>query len=158
MPGYLRGSKLLNPDFRDILQAFSDESVAYLLVGAYALAVHGYPRATGDIDLWINPTPENAAKVMRALAHFGAPVSQINPSDFETPDVVLQIGIEPNRIDILTELSGVDDFESTWSARIEVSIEGLDIPVISKAALIRNKQSTGRPKDIADLAWLQQSD
>ena len=158
MPGYLRESRLLNPDYRDILQAFSDEKVEYLLVGAYALAVHGYPRATGDIDLWVNPTRSNAVKVMRSLVLFGAPLSQISKSDFETPDVVFQIGVEPNRIDILTQLSGVNDFNEAWSDRLDVTVEGLSIPVIGKALLIQNKRSTGRPKDLADLAWLEQSE
>ncbi|MFK7845585.1 MAG: hypothetical protein AB8G77_09800 [Rhodothermales bacterium] len=149
---------MLNPDYRDILQAFSDEQVEYLLVGAYALAAHGYPRATGDIDLWVNPTGRNASKVMRALALFGAPLSQISESDFKTLDIVFQIGVEPNRIDILTQLSGVNDFKEVWLDRLEISIEGLAIPVIGKASLIQNKRSTGRPKDLADLAWLEQSE
>lgn len=148
---------MLNPDYQDILQIFSDEAVEYLLVGAYALAAHGYPRATGDIDLWVNPTGLNAAKVMQSLAKFGAPLSQITAEDFETPDVVFQIGIEPNRIDILTQLSGVEEFKIAWEDRIEISIEGITIPVLGKFHLIQNKKSTGRPKDIADLAWLEQS-
>ena len=149
---------MLNPDYRDILQAFSDEGVEYLLVGAYALAAHGYPRATGDIDLWVHPTRSNAMKVMHALARFGAPLSEIQASDFEKPDIVFQIGIEPNRIDILTQISGVDNFEAAWSSRIEISIEGMTIPVLSKPLLIENKKSTGRPKDLGDLAWLEQSE
>ena len=149
---------MLNPDYRDILQAFSDEGVEYLLVGAYALAAHGYPRATGDIDLWVHPTRSNAIKVMSALAKFGAPLSEIEASDFEKPDIVFQIGIEPNRIDILTRISGVENFEAGMSSKIEVSIEGMTIPVLGKPLLIQNKKSTGRPKDLADLVWLEQSE
>ncbi len=149
---------MLNPDYRDILQIFSDRGVEFLLVGAYALAAHGYPRATGDIDLWINPTSNNASRVIQALALFGAPLSDISQSDFETPEIVFQIGIEPNRIDILTQISGVNDFKEAWLTRIEVTIEGIKIPVIGKDLFIRNKKSTGRPKDLADLAWLEQSD
>ncbi len=148
---------MLNPDYQDILQIFRDEAVEYLLVGAYALAAHGYPRATGDIDLWVNPTRSNAEKVMRSLAKFGAPLTKVTTEDFETPDVVFQIGMEPNRIDILTQLSGLEKFSSAWRARMEINIEGIKIPVLSKSHLIQNKKSTGRPQDLADLAWLEQS-
>ena len=148
---------MLNPDYRDILQAFTDEGLEYLLVGAYALAAHGSPRATGDIDLWVRPTKSNAVKV-RALAKFGAPLSEIKTSDFEKPDIVFQIGVEPNRIDILTQISGVDNFEAAYSSRMEVSIEGITIPVLGKPLLMKNKKATGRPKDLADLTWLEQSE
>ncbi len=122
---------MLNPDYRDILSAFSDEKVEFLLVGAYALAVHGRPRATGDIDLWIRRSEENARKVLRALTTFGAPVSGLSEADLTTPDMVFQIGVAPRRIDILTSISGVE-FDEAWEAREEVAIEGLRIPVISR--------------------------
>lgn len=122
---------MLNPDYRDILSAFGDEKVEYLLVGAYALAVHGRPRATGDIDLWIRRSEENARKVLRALTTFGAPVSGLSEADLTTPDMVFQIGVAPRRIDILTSISGVE-FDEAWEAREEVAIEGLRIPVISR--------------------------
>ncbi|QXD13815.1 nucleotidyltransferase [Rhodocaloribacter litoris] len=145
---------MLNPDYRDILSAFSDEKVEFLLVGAYALAVHGRPRATGDIDLWIRRSEENARKVLRALTTFGAPISGLSEADLTAPDMVFQIGVAPRRIDILTTISGVE-FDEAWEAREEVEIEGLRIPVISRQHLIQNKRSVGRLKDAADAEWLQ---
>ena len=155
MHGYSKEKILLNQDYKDILRVFSDEEVEYLLVGAYALASHGYPRATGDIDLWVKASKENAAKVLSALKKFGAPLSQILQADFEIPGVVFQIGVEPRRIDILTQISGVDNFDSAWERRINVGIDGIDVPVIGREDLKQNKKASGRPKDLADLAWLE---
>ena len=149
---------MLNPDYRDILHIFSDEGIEYLLVGAYALAAHGYPRATGDIDLWIHANPLNAKKVLHALKIFGAPLSHISEADFEKPGIVFQIGVEPNRIDILTEISGVPSFQEAWDSRIEVEIEEIRVPVLNRELLKRNKRSAGRPKDQADLAWLEREE
>lgn len=147
---------MLNPDYKDILSAFDEEKVEYLLVGAYALAVHGLARATGDIDLWVKRSEENAGKIMRALAAFGAPLSEISKEDFMTPELVFQIGVAPRRIDLLTSLTGVA-FEEAWPAREEIELEGIRIPVISRIHLIQNKRATGRPKDIADADWLESS-
>ena len=99
---------MLNPDYRDILSIFAEEQVKFLLVGAYALAAHGYMRATGYIDLWIRAEPANARRVMRALARFGTPLSQVTEADFSKPEIVFQIGLEPQRIDILTLIDGVE--------------------------------------------------
>lgn len=99
---------MLNPDFRDILSAFVAEGVEFLLVGAYALSVHGIPRAAGDIALWIRTTPENAAATVRALRHFRAPLEGVAQADFTVPDLVFQVGLAPRRIDILTSITGVD--------------------------------------------------
>lgn len=145
---------MLNPDFRDILSAFCEERVEFLLVGAYALAVHGIPRATGDIDLWVRPSDENAERVLRALATFGAPLSGISASDFKTRDTVLQIGVSPRRIDILTTLDAVD-FDDAWRDRAMVEVGGLTIPVIGRRDLIRNKKAVGRPQDLADIARME---
>lgn len=145
---------MLNPDFRDILSAFCEERVEFLLVGAYALAVHGIPRATGDIDLWIRPSDENAAKVLRALAIFGAPLSDIDEGDLKTGDAVVQIGVAPRRVDILTTLDAVE-FDDAWRDRAEVEVEGLTIPVLGRRDLIRNKKAVGRPQDLADVARLE---
>ncbi len=148
---------MLNPDFRDILSAFVDEGVEFLLVGAYALAVHGHPRATGDLDLWVRPSPENARRVWRALERFGAPLSQLALEDLQKPDLIFQIGVAPRRIDILTSIEGVT-FEEAWPARVEVEIEGLRIPVLGREHLIQNKKASGRPQDLADVAWLEQNE
>src|SRR3954451_8617759 len=106
----------MNPDFVDLLRAFADGEVRCLIVGAYALAVHGRPRATGDLDVWVDPTPDNAANVMSALHQFGAPTAQVSAADFSRPGVVFQMGLPPLRIDVLTEISGVT-FTEAWPAR-----------------------------------------
>lgn len=144
---------MLNPDFLDILSVFSEEDVEYLLVGAYALAAHGQVRATGDIDLWVRGTANNAARIMKALARFGAPLHQIEARDFETPGTVFQIGVAPRRVDILTSIDAVE-FEEAWPSREEVEVAGLKVPVIGRRHLLQNKRATGRPKDLADAAWL----
>ncbi len=145
---------MLNPDYRDILSTFSDENVEFLLVGAYALAAYGFPRATGDMDLWVRPSKENAERVWRALARFGAPLDEVAVEDLTTPGIVFQVGVAPRRIDILTSILGVE-FEDAWSSRNEVDVEGLTLPVISRADLVRSKAASGRPQDLADVARLQ---
>jgi hypothetical protein len=145
---------LLNPDFRDMLSEFSAAGVEFLLVGAYAMAVHGVPRATGDLDLWVRCSDENAPRVLAALARFGAPVAGLSAADFATPGVVFQIGLAPRRVDILTAIDGVA-FEEAWRDRVEVEVEGQRIPVISRAHLLQNKRASGRPKDMVDVRWLE---
>ena len=145
---------MLNPDFRDVLSEFCDARVEFLIVGAYALAAHGLPRATGDIDLWVRPSRENAEHVITALARFGAPLAEITAADFATPGVVFQIGVAPRRVDILTAIDAVG-FEEAWAARLEIEIEGLRIHVLGREHLLRNKRASGRPKDLADASWLE---
>jgi hypothetical protein len=145
---------LLNPDFLDILREFCAAQVEFLLVGAYAMAVHGVPRATGDIDLWVRCSTENAQRVMTALARFGAPLNEVTAEDFVTPGTVLQIGLAPRRIDILTTIDGVT-FEEAWPEQTEVEIEDLTVPVLSRRHLLQNKRAAGRPKDRADVSWLE---
>jgi hypothetical protein len=142
-----------NNDFRDMLLALNEAEVDYLVVGAYAVAAHGFPRATGDLDIWVRATPESAPQVIRALRFFGAPMDQIEEKDFAKPSIVFQIGVPPDRIDILTSVSGLD-FQSAWRNRIFLTIDGLTFPVIGFADLIVNKKASGRPKDIADLHGL----
>ena len=144
---------MLNPDFHEILSAFNAEGVEYLLVGAYALAAHGLPRATGDIDLWVRPSTANAARVWRGLERFGASFGPLSLDDLVTPDVVVQIGAPPRRIDVLTSIEGVD-FDDAWPERVLVPVDGLEVPVISRRHLIANKRATGRPQDLADIARL----
>ncbi len=146
---------MLNPDFRDMLSALIDAEVDFLLVGAYAMAAHGYPRATGDIDLWVRADDATAPKVYRAIAEFGAPVEGLNVSDLSEPGIVFQIGVSPVRIDILTKIDSVS-FDDAWPNRISVNWDGLEIPVIGRTDLIRNKRSTGRTKDLADAEQLEQ--
>lgn len=148
---------MLNPDFRDMLSALCGENVEFLIVGAYALAVHGLPRATGDMDVWIRSSDENVRRVWRAFARFGAPLTGIQEEDLKTPDTVFQIGVVPCRIDILTSIDGVE-FSEAWEQRVEVDLDGLKIPVIGRRCLILNKKRVGRPQDVADVARLETPD
>ncbi|HXG68783.1 MAG TPA: hypothetical protein VNO70_27040 [Blastocatellia bacterium] len=145
---------MLNRDFLDMLSAFCAESVEFMLVGAYAMAFHGFPRATGDMDLWIRCSDENAQRVWRALERFGAPLFDLTVTDLQTPGIVFQIGVVPNRIDILTAIDGVEFDEAAPDCQ-QVEIAGLTIPVIGRAHLLQNKKASGRPKDLADIAWLE---
>jgi hypothetical protein len=152
--GLLREKPLLNPDFRDMLSALCDEDVEFLLVGAYALAAHGLPRATGDMDIWVRCSIENAERIYRALQRFGAPLFDLTINDLQVAGTVFQIGLAPRRIDILTSIDGVL-FDDAWSHRKVIELEGLTVPAIGRAHLIQNKKATGRPKDLADVAWLE---
>lgn len=143
----------MNPDFVDLLRAFVAADVRFLVVGAYALAHHGLPRATGDLDIWVDPTPENAPRVIRALAGFGAPLADVAESDFARPGVVLQIGVPPGRIDILTELTGLT-FGAAWPDREAGQFGDVQVDFIGRAAFIENKRATGRAKDLGDLEGL----
>ena len=145
----------MNEDFLDLLAALVDSRARFLVVGAHALAVHGVPRATGDLDVWIDPDADNASRVWRALLAFGAPVEAVglSQSDLEAPDRVVQIGLPPRRIDLMTDISGVS-FEDAWSARVVHRVEALDVPFIGKDELISNKRAAGRTKDLADIEEL----
>ena len=143
-----------NEDYREMLCALRDAEVDYILIGAFALAAHGFPRATLDIDLWVRPTQDNARRVCQALAQFGAPRSQIVAGDFEKPDVVVQIGVAPRRIDFVTSISGVAYDDAAKNA-IERDIDGLNIRILSAQDFVRNKLASGRPKDIADAELLR---
>ena len=145
---------MLNQDFRDILLSLSAEKAEFLVVGAYALAAHGLVRATGDINIWIRRSDDNAGRVLRALASFGAPLADLTEADLKAPDLVFQMGVEPGRIDLLTRISGVD-FEDAWSRRIKISLDDIDVFVISKTDLLTNKLAAGRDKDLGDIAWLK---
>lgn len=143
----------MHQDFLDLLRAFIDRKVRFLVVGAYALGVHGRPRATGDLDVWVDPTPENAAKIMEALDAFGAPSEQVTADDFSRPGIVFQMGLPPVRIDVLTELSGLT-FAEAWPGRTQAAFGPLAVDVIGREAFIRNKQATGRARDLGDLEAL----
>jgi hypothetical protein len=140
----------MNPDFVDLLRAFIGADVRFLVVGAYALALHGRPRATGDLDVWVEPSPENARRVMQALAAFGAPLAQIAEADFARAGVIYQIGVPPGRIDILTDLTGLT-FAEAWPDRLRRPFGDIEVDFIGRAAFLRNKRATGRPKDLGDI-------
>jgi hypothetical protein len=144
----------MNQDFVDLLRAFVDHEVRFMVVGAYALAIHGRPRATGDLDIWIQPSEDNAARVMRALAAFGAPLDQISESDFASAGVTYQIGVAPGRIDILTDLTGLT-FDEAWPGRITRPFGDVPVGVIGLPEFIRNKRATGRAKDLGDIEGLE---
>jgi hypothetical protein len=143
----------MNPDFVDLLRAFIGADVRFLVVGAYALAHHGRPRATGDLDVWVEPTTANAPRVVSALATFGAPMADVTESDFATPGVVFQIGVPPGRIDVLTELTGLA-FDEAWPGRDAGRFGDLTVDFIGRDAFIRNKRATGRAKDLGDIERL----
>jgi hypothetical protein len=144
----------MNPDFVDLLRAFVAADVRFLIVGAYALALHGRPRATGDLDIWVDATPENAQRVMRALAAFGAPLADIRVDDFAREGVTYQIGVPPGRIDILTELTGLT-FAEAWPERLRRPFGEIEVDFIGHAAFVRNKRATGRPQDLVDIEGLE---
>ncbi len=145
---------MLNPDYRDILSCLKREEARFLIVGAYAMAAHGYPRATGDIDLWVEADTANARRVHAALVAFGAPVQQISLADLTTVGNVIQIGVAPCRVDILTGIDGVD-FVPAWERRMGLAVDGIVIDVLSIDDLITNKSVTGRDKDAVDVALLK---
>lgn len=118
------------------------------------MAFHGFVRATGDIDLWIRCSDENAEKVWKALQKFGAPLFDLSVEDLKTPGMVFQIGLVPSRIDVITQIDGVE-FEDAWKEHKTIEIEGLKIFVIGKLQLLVNKKSTGRAKDRNDVLWLE---
>lgn len=144
----------MNRDFVDMLSALSEAGAEYLVVGAHALAAHGTPRATGDLDIWVRPTSDNAARVWRALLVFGAPLTELSEADLREPDIVFQIGLPPSRVDLLTSISGVE-WAQAWEGRISAQISGLEIPVLGRAELIANKRAAGRAKDLADIEALE---
>lgn len=145
---------MLNEDYKDMLLALSEEKVRFLLVGAYALAAHGYPRATMDIDIWIMPSPQNADALLRALRRFGAPLHDLTKEDLQKDGTVFQIGVAPRRIDIITAVSGLQ-FEETYRGSTTVKIEGIEVRIPSIDDLIRNKKASGRTKDLADAEALE---
>jgi hypothetical protein len=145
----------MNPDFIDLLRAFIAADVRFLIVGAYALALHGRPRATGDLDVWIDPTAENAARVMKALAAFGAPLAELSEGDFAREGIVYQIGVPPGRIDILTQLTGLT-FAEAWPGRLRRPFGDVDVDFIGREAFVRNKRATGRPKDLGDIEGMNE--
>ena len=142
-------------DFRDVLAELRRAEARFLVVGAHALAAHGVPRATVDLDVWIDPSPENVSRVWAALAAFGAPLSalEITEADLTRPDTVVQLGLPPWRIDILTGISGVT-FGEAWPERIEADFEDVLVPFIGRAAFVRNKRASGRLKDLVDIESL----
>ena len=145
---------MLNKDYKEMLQLLLQEQVDFILVGAYALGAHGYPRATGDIDIWVKADEINSINIYKALEKFGTPVDQIKMNDFASEGIVFQIGVTPRRIDIITQIDGVS-FDEADEDKIIVEVEGLKLPILSFDKLIKNKLSTGRERDELDVKLLK---
>jgi hypothetical protein len=143
-----------NQDFKDLFAEFNAHGVEYLVVGAHALAAHGHVRATKDLDVWVRPGHENAARIISALAAFGAPTHTVTEHDFAAPGITFQIGVEPVRIDIITAVDGLT-FEQAWPNHVVSQYGGERVFVVSRDDLIRNKRATGRPQDLVDIAALE---
>jgi hypothetical protein len=141
-------------DWIEFCALLGAHDVDFLVVGGQAVIAHGYPRLTKDMDLWVRPTAANGARVMAALAAFGAAPRDLSADQFENPRTLLMLGREPFRIDILTDIPGVT-FDEAWAARIHVTLDGVRVPVIGKAELIKNKRAVGRLQDLADVDELQ---
>src|SRR5712691_8638882 len=144
----------MNPDFKELLLAFNAHGVEYLVVGAHALAVYGYVRATKDLDVWVRPDPENAERVLTALSAFGAPLGDLNKDDLSKAGTNFQIGVPPLRIDLITAIDGVD-FEEAWPDRFTTTFGGVPVFVISRHHLITNKRTAARVQDLADVERLE---
>lgn len=145
---------MLNQDFKEFIQSLNDNQVHYLVVGGYAVALHGYPRYTKDIDIWIDMTPANAARIVQALQQFGFGSLGLKEADFLDVDTIIQLGYPPRRIDLLTTLPGVD-FEACFSVKVVVDIDGVVVNFIDLENLKKNKRATGRFQDMADIENLE---
>ena len=148
----------LPDDFRDLLVALADASVEFVLIGGWAMAVHGRTRATDDIDVLVRPSAENAQRVFEALAAFGAPLSQhrVTPGLFEAASYGYRFGVKPNLVEVLTTISGVD-YDTASKDVIEVNVDGRRVNVIGRAALMANKRAAARLKDLDDVEWLERN-
>jgi hypothetical protein len=143
----------LQADLREFIVLLNSHHVEYLLVGGHAVAFHGHPRFTGDIDFLVRTTPENASRVLSVLSDFGFADLSITPNDLIEPGRVLQLGHPPNRIDVFTSISGVD-FDAAWAARVQAYLDDQPVSLLSREHLIQNKRASGRQKDLADVAKL----
>jgi len=143
-----------NPDFKDLLSILNAEGVEYLIIGAHAVIAYTEPRFTKDLDILVRPSPDNAQKVCRALIRFGAPLREIKAEDFLDPDLVYQIGIAPNRIDILTSVKGVTFDEALADSRW-IDYDGVPVRIMGRDTLIRAKKATDRPQDRIDVEKLE---
>jgi hypothetical protein len=144
----------MHPDFKELLSEFNAQRVEYLVVGAHALAAHGHVRATKDMHVWVQPSRENARRVIDALVAFGAPMHGTTLDDLSGPNFVLQIGVPPVRIDVITSITGVE-FDEAWPARLQTVFDGEPVGVLSRQHLIQNKSAAARPQDLADVHALK---
>jgi len=146
----------LNADLREFIELLNSRGVEYVIVGAHSLAFHARPRYTGDLDILVRPSPENAAKLVSLLHDFGFGEADFAEADFTAPEQMIQLGRPPNRIDLLTSISGVP-IDEAFRTKISTEMEGLSVFLLSKELLIRNKRAVGRSQDISDLEALEES-
>ena len=140
----------LPKDLREFIESLNSKRVEYVIVGGYAQAYHGRPRFTGDIDVLVRPSQENAERIKAALSQFGFAQLGLTEQDFVSEGQVIQLGVAPNRIDILTSISGCG-FEDVWETRVKTELAGVPVNMIAKDQYIKNKRATGRAQDLADL-------
>jgi hypothetical protein len=145
---------MLDKDLRELLELFRSTGVECLVVGGHAVAFHGRPRLTEDLDLFVRPDATNGARIVEALRAFGFASLEVSPTDFTADDRVIQLGRAPNRVDLLTKLYGVE-FADAWSRRVAAHLDGAEVWMISRDDLIRNKRATGRTQDLADAEFLE---
>src|SRR5438128_220041 len=145
----------LNADLREFIELLNSRGVEYVIVGAHSLAFHGQPRYTGDLDILVRPSPENADRLVSLLHDFGFGPSEFAQSDFTAPEQMIQLGRAPNRIDLLTSISGVA-IDDAFRTKISTEMEGLPVFILNKELLIQNKRAVGRPQDVADLEGLEE--
>jgi hypothetical protein len=143
----------LSPDLRAFVELLNAQNVKYVIVGGYAVAYHGHPRFTGDIDFFIEQSNDNASRVAAVINEFGFGSTGLTSSDFLDPGAIIQLGYPPHRIDLITAIDGVT-FEEAWNDRVSAMFQNLPVQVISKALLVRNKSASGRPKDLGDISNL----
>jgi hypothetical protein len=139
----------LSKDLREFIELLNANRVEYVVVGGFAVAWHGHPRFTADIDFLVRPSFANAELVIKSLGDFGFSSLQVTAEDLAQPDQILQLGVKPNRIDVITSVAGLS-FDEAWASRVAGSIDGVPVPFIGREELIRNKESAGRPQDAAD--------
>jgi hypothetical protein len=147
----------LAPDFDEFIDSLIVHGVEFLIVGAYALAFHGAPRFTGDLDVWVRPTPENGARVLGALRAFGFPVPELTPTNVVNPRRMLQMGLEPVQIHVMSGISGVT-WDEAWAARVDGRCGRHEVGFLGRETLLQNKRAAGRPKDLADIDALTEGD
>ena len=145
---------MLNSDFNEFIQLLNDNQVKYLVIGGYAVAIHGHPRYTKDIDIWIEMSSENANKLLAALNQFGFGSLGLSPQDFQSPDQIIQLGYPPNRIDLITTPDGID-FDTCYTSKLEIIINDIPVQFIDLNNLKKNKKASGRLQDLADLENLE---
>jgi len=145
---------MLNPDFKEFIRLLNANQVKYLIIGGYAVAIHGHPRYTKDIDIWIEMSQENADKLITSLDQFGFGSLGLSAQDFQTPDQIIQLGYPPNRIDLITTPDGIN-FETCYSAKTEIIVDNITVQFIDLDNLKKNKKASGRLQDLADLENLE---